>query len=585
MVTGLEDLKHYLEKNNISFYIKGKDLTRIILLDEEGNEKDKYLFCVGLGGNIFRSNNSIWINKKEKKFLEKNEEWKILFNVSVRWYWSFVKKIEEGKEDGYQCLIDFNELKFLKKSVTKENFVHLHNHFEYSLLDGILTSKKWLEECSMKGFDNIALTDHGTLAGILDFYIESKKVGIKPILGYEAYITDENKLSERGYDHLTLLAKSDIGWRTLLKLNTFAQTKGFYYKPRLTYEFLKEKNKGIIILTGCPFGRIYKLLVGDEFEKATKLYRFYCECVGEDNIYLELQIHNFEDEAKEQQDKFHINLIKLEKMLKKKGLDPKIVLTNDCHYPKKEDFDVWMAVNKISNDKDEREKKFVDDLFLKTRKELYKDFCNSVLKKIVASNAFSDWCENTVKIAKKCNVEIPIGNHNLPSFPLKGTGFKTKEDLFEDIIKKGFKEKITNKIFGKTLSLKGQAEKYKIYQERMEYEKKVIIDCGFIDYFLIIWDLVKAAKENGIYVGLARGSVAGSLVALVMDITAVDPIKFGLIFERFLNETRMISAELFEIEFEDGKKVQLEGSIGVIYEDGKRGEAKDLEKGDDISVF
>lgn len=549
----IADLKSYLEKNDIVFDIlEKKELIILKLFDDERNFRDKYILVTGLGGNIFRSNNSIWITEKQLKYLTENPDCKVLFRVSVKWYWSVIKSIQgqredkENKKNGNQCLVDFNELKFLKKSEKKQNdydFVHLHNHFEYSLLDGILNSKKWLESCLEKGFTSIALTDHGTLGGILDFYMEAKKLEIKPIFGYEAYITKEKKLKERGYDHLTLLAKNEAGWRTLLKINTYAQTKGFYYRPRFTYEKLSELNKGIIILTGCPVGKMYRLLVKEKFILAKNLYKYYCDCVGEENVYLELQIHNFKEKnEREMQDRFHINLISFFKLLKKEKFNPKIVLTNDCHYPNKEDFDVWNAVNRIQSpkdkDPDKKEQNFLDDLFLKTKKELFEDYKNSVLKDITKNEDFERWCNNTIEIAKKCNVEIPIGNHNLPSFPLEGTDCKTKEELFEKIIAEGFKEKIINKLFKNERNLTNN-KMYKIYFERMNYEKRVIMDCGFIDYFLIIWDLVRYAKEEGIYVGLARGSVAGSLVALLMGITAVDPIKFNLLFERFLNETRV----------------------------------------------
>ena len=576
MNENLNELEKYLNENKIHYEIKGNNLTKIILYDEEGSLKDKFLLCRGLNGNIFHSNKSIWVSELEKNFLEKYK-YKVLFSISVRWYFSEVKKFEASKQDGYQCLVDFNQLKFIKKSKNKEKFVHLHNHFEFSQLDGTLNAKQWIENCEEKGFTSLALTDHGTLAGSLDFYLESQKnKNVKSILGYEAYITDAIKLSERGYDHLTLLAKNNLGWRTLLKLNTFAQTTGFYYKPRLTYEFLKIKNKGLIILTGCATGRFSKLLVNKDFEAAEKLYKFYCSCVGEEDVYLELQNHTFNNEKDvEKQNEFFNSFFKIKKILLSKGFNPKIVLTNDCHYPNDEDYHVWNAVNKISSVMED-EKNSCEDLFLKTRKELFSEFKSSVIykDKLASIKDFQTWCNNTIKISDKCNVTIPIGKHNLPEYPFDKNKFKDKEELFGKIIEEGFLKKI-----------KGKFKNINVYEERIKKEKNVIIKAGFIDYFLIIWDMIKAAKNNGVYVGAARGSVAGSLVAYCMDITDINPIPFNLIFERFLNETRVTSAALYEIEFDGGKKIQKEGSDGIIYKDGRLGEIKDLNKNDEIDVW
>lgn len=579
----LEDLVTFLKAKGFNYELKGTELIRLLIYDENGEIKDKCLVCFGMNGTIFKTTKSIWLNKKQKKFLEKYKKYKVIFPVSVKWYISEPKSFEGSKEEGYQCSVDFNELKTINKSKEKQKFVHLHNHFEFSQLDGTLNSKQWLEECQIKGFESIALTDHGTLAGILDFYLEAKKQGIKSILGYEAYIVEEEFLDERKYDHLTLIAKNDAGWNTLLKLNTFAQTKGFYYKPRITYELLKDRNKGLIVLTGCPIGKMNRLLAVGEIKQAEDLYNYYCDCFGEENVYLEMQFHNFQNNISlDYQDACHLNMIELKKILIKKKRNPKIVITNDCHYPKEEDLKIWNVINKISKEDDEKNIN-CQDLFLKTRKELLADFKKSVIyrKKKVSIKDFSDWCNNTVKISNRCNVEIPIGNHNLPEFPYDAKKYKSAEQLFDEIVKEGFDKKVVRSWNpGYKHSSK---HVLKDYQDRLKKEVDVIKKANFINYFLIIWDIVKSAKENGIFVGAARGSVAGSLTAFVMDITNIDPLKFDLLFERFLNETRITTSRDVKITLSDGSE-RILPETDSIFINNKPNTASNLKVGDIISI-
>lgn len=543
----LEELEAFLDYLNICGFPSRyeettNDLIKVFIKEDESSEEKKYLFCMGFNA-ILNYDRSIWVSKEEKDFLEKNIDYFILFNISIRWYESKATIFKEGKEKGFQVPVDFKQIKFFKKSLEKENFVHLHNHFEFSQLDGCLQSEKWLEQCQKIGAHSLALTDHGTLSGILDFYMQAKKKEIKPILGCEFYIVEEKFLNERMYDHLTILAKNNNGWNNLLKLNSFAQLKGFYYKPRLTYEYLKEylenkKDVGLFLLTGCPLGKMSKLLLQGNLEEAKNLYLFFCDIFKEENVFLEIQIHNYNDkEQTQQQDILHINLIKLFNLLKKKNYNPKFVLTNDCHYPDENDLKVWKMINRISAEKDDEN--FSIDLFLKTRKQLLQDFKKTKIynENYVNIKDFKEWCNNTILISKNCNVEIPIGQHNLPEFPLPKT-VSNKEYYFNSIIAEGFKNKIENNLKSNYRG-KDFFEELKKYKGRLETEKQVIIKAGFIDYFLIIWDIIKQAKENNIFVGAARGSVAGSLVAYVMDITDIEPIKFNLLFERFLNETRV----------------------------------------------
>lgn len=530
------------DRNCIAKIIDGKE---VLFVENDEGKYDIALHIKGIGEKILSFNKSIWVTKSQKRFIE-NKKCKVVYNFYGDWILSDVKQIlvskakDENDNEGYQAVINFDSFDFSKKKNTKEKFVHLHNHFEYSQLDGTLSAKQWISHCVKNGIDSIALTDHGTLSGSLDFYLEAKKKNIKPILGLEAYITKDLENDRKETRHLTLLARNNIGWRNLLKLNTFAQVKGFYYKPRITYKELMKRGNGLIILTGCPSSLFSKYLFEAKLKKAIELYEYYCECVGEENVYLEYQYHNFKNNLNiKAQEQYHTNFYLVLKTLKSIR-KPKVVVTNDCHYILPDDFSVWEAISKISNVKsDEDSSQVLDDLYLKTRKQIIKEFQQTKLfkKSLVTLDEFIQWCDNTIEIANKCNVEIPIGQHNLPEFPFDENKFKDKEELFDKIIKDGFDLKVVRQWNPKIRH--SAKHTVKDYKKRLQMEVDVIKKAGFIDYFLIIWDIIKSAKDNGIFVGAARGSVAGSLCAYVMDITDIDPLKFDLLFERFLNETRV----------------------------------------------
>lgn len=543
----LRDFKVRCNENNRKVIFKQIGTKKLVLIENDEGKFETYIYLEGLGGKILSYNKSIWVSKFEKIYIEK-KNCKILFNFYGDWLATTVKQFIESRKDGkkelegYQAVIDFDtSFKFQRKNNEEENFVHLHNHFEYSQLDGTLRAKQWLEYCADNNIKAISLTDHGTLSGIMDFYLEAKKKNIKPILGIETYIVEGLSNERSATRHLTLLARNNIGWRNLLKLNTFAQLEGFYYKPRITYKKLLEYGKGLIILTGCPASKFIEYLRNSNIIAAIKLYKFYCQCSGEENVYIEYQYHNFKrKESLLEQDLIHRNMVKVIKQLKKLKMNPKVVVTNDCHYILPEDFDVWDSISKINIIKDDEDRKdILDDLYLKSRKQLFTEFQQTKIykKNLVTIEQFAQWCNNSVRIAKRCNVEIPVGQHNLPEFPFDKNKYKTKEELFDGIIKKGFDIKIVRQWNPQIKHSKKHT--LKNYHERLQKEIEVIKKAGFVDYFLIIWDIIKSAKQNGIFVGAARGSVAGSLVAYVMDITDVDPIKFDLLFERFLNETRV----------------------------------------------
>jgi DNA polymerase III subunit alpha len=530
----IKSFSEFLEENGVEYrnglkkYLRTGIAKRIFFIS---GQEDAILLVKGLKGKIFNYDKSIWISERERNVLENNPNMKVVFNLAGFWFLSSTNAIKAGKDNGFQCVVDYKDpMSFVKKAEKAERFVHLHNHFEHSQLDGCFSPEKWVQRCQEIGFNALALTDHGTLAGIMDFYLKAKKVGgiVKPILGSELYVMPEYQNERKLLTHLTVLARNELGWRHLMKLNTIAQ-RNFYYRPRVDFANLKKYGKGLLFLSGCPYSAMNRFLLNNEIELAIELYEFYCSCVGEEHFYLEVQFHDFVDEnALQEQFVMHKNLRKLVLQLKKRGKKPKVVLTNDCHYILPSDSEVFFALGRINiRGEEQREEKRQSDIWLKTRVELFNTFKRSKAFKeeVFTVLDFKNWCENTLLIAEKCNVELTVGQHRLPKFPLP-TNEKSAESLFDRIIKEGTLRKLGSNPTSK-------------YLQRLEYEAGVIKKAGFVDYFLIIWDIIQQAKKNDIYVGAARGSVAGSLVAYVIDITDVDPLKFSLLFERFLNETRV----------------------------------------------
>jgi DNA polymerase-3 subunit alpha len=592
-----EEFESFLVKDNFKYYpdprkIEGKKIKKfgvfyinefgfVLLLDgikvkktiRNGKKK-----TVKVEEKIFNQDKTICLTRKEIEFLYEFPKTKVAFYLAGFWFVSDIvlKEDDKGNVTG---VVEYKEPFENHKKADKEiEFVHLHNHFEYSQLDGCFDAGKWIDRCKEVGFKALALTDHGSLAGIMDFYLTAKKKGdVKPIFGIEAYVCKELVDDRKSFFHLTILARNETGWRNLLKMNTEAQ-ENFYYRPRVTFDSLQRHGKGLVILTGCPSSLFIAYMREGKFIKAQKLYDFYCDCVGEENVYIEIQIHDLgEAQAVEEQFQIHNGIRHFCEKLEEEGLKPKIVLTNDAHFLLPEDNDIFFAIGKINiKGGEQKDVKLYTDIYLKTRKEMFETFKRSKAyqKGIFSVDDFKDWCRTTVDIAQDCNTEITIGKHNLPKFPFNKSKYADEKEMFDAIIHRGIKKKLVKRNLWN-----------KVYRKRLKYEADVIKNAGFVHYFLIIWDIIQSAKKEGIYVGAARGSVAGSLVAYTMNITDVDPIKFNLMFERFLNSTRTTSSEMFEIEFVDGKKIQTEGSSGVIYKDCKRGEVKDLKIGDDIDVW
>ncbi len=404
------------------------------------------------------------------------------------------------------------------------NFTHLHVHSHYSLLDGLPKIEEILDYVKKLGMDSVALTDHGALYGAVEFYKKAKERGIKPILGAELYLAFESRFQKRtGIDdkryHLVLLVKDEIGYKNLVKLITKAHLEGFYYKPRIDEELLEKHAQGLICLSACLQGKIPQLILAKKIDEANALALKYQKIFGRENFYLEIQHH---PNLKEQK---IVNQYLVE--IAKKN-DIPLVATNDCHYLKPEDAeaqDILMLINTGADPRDpERLTLKADDFSMRAPEKMIQDF-----------KEIPEAIENTQKIVKLCNFEFKLGKLTLPKFELPFQ--KTPEEFLKDLAQKGLKEK-----FGENPP--------KEVLERLDYELKVIEKTGFASYFLIVQDFINWAKSQKIIVGPGRGSVGGSLVAYLLSITNINPLKYGLLFERFLNPER-ISPPDIDVDFTD----------------------------------
>ena len=394
-------------------------------------------------------------------------------------------------------------------------FTHLHVHSEYSLLDGCCRIEQLVLSAKNQGQTALAVTDHGVMYGVVDFYEECKKNNIRPIIGCEVYVAPrsmKDKLFEADsdYSHLVLLVKNKAGYDNLCRLVSLSYTEGFYYKPRVDSDALSKHSEGLIALSACIAGEIPKRILRGDMVGAREKAAFYKD-VFKDDFYLEVQNHGIKSEE-----------IVLKELIKiGQELSIPIVATNDVHYIKKEDAyaqDVLMCVEMGKDVADTDRLKFeTDEFYLKSEGEMAELFRD-----------VPDALENTAKIAEKCNFDFDFSAYHLPTFDVPGN-----EDSFSYL---------------KGLCIAGMNKKYSApddtLKSRLLYELRVIKEMGFVDYFLIVWDFIKFAKDKGIPVGPGRGSAAGSLVAYCLDITTVDPIKYGLLFERFLNPERVTMPDI-----------------------------------------
>ncbi len=398
-------------------------------------------------------------------------------------------------------------------------FVHLHVHSEYSLLDGAARIKDLAKRAAELGFKALALTDHGVMYGVVAFYQACKEHGIKPIIGLEAYVAprdmrDKQGKADREYAHLILLAKNETGYRNLCILDSLAFTEGFYYKPRIDYDTLAKHSEGLICSSACLAGDIPQLLLNGRYDEAKALALRLKGIFGED-FYIELQDHGILEQRKVMPD--------LLRLCEETGIAP--IATNDVHYVAAEDAqaqDALMCVQMVRFvDEEDRMRMDGSEFYLKSAEQMAEifAFCPQAL-------------ENTVKIAEKCNVEFEFGHTILPHYEVPD-GISNTEYL-KRLCERGMEKKCRNC----TLE----------YRERLDYELSVINSMGYTDYYLIVWDFINFAKSRGISVGPGRGSGAGSLAAYILDITDVDPIQYNLLFERFLNPER-ISMPDFDVDF------------------------------------
>ena len=406
------------------------------------------------------------------------------------------------------------------------SFTHLHVHTEFSMLDGAARIDELVERAVSDGQPAIGITDHGNMYGVLDFYEACRSGGITPIIGTEAYMAYESrferpqrrgKLDDSGgdteagrklYYHLTLLCENNTGYRNLIKLSSLAFLEGYYYQPRMDWEILERHHDGLIATTGCLGGHVLPALLRDNYAEAKQTAARLQEIFGRDNLFVELQDHGLAEQRRTMAD-----LIKIAR-----EIDAPLLATNDSHYVHRHDaeaHDALLCVQTGCTINDPNRFRFEgEEHYLKTAAEMRQLFAET-----------PDACDNTLWIAERANTSIEFGKYVLPNFPIPA-GFKDDRAYLEHLAREGAKERWGEKVPKEVV-------------ERIAYELKIICDMGFASYFLIVWDLIRHAREHGIRVGPGRGSAAGCAVAYALRITDLDPVKYDLLFERFLNPDRV----------------------------------------------
>lgn len=404
--------------------------------------------------------------------------------------------------------------------MAERQFTHLHLHTEYSLLDGACRINRLMERVKELGQTSVAITDHGVMYGVVDFYKAAKKAGVHPIIGCEVYVATRTRFDKvnrmDGSYHLVLLCENETGYRNLIKLVSAGFTEGFYSKPRIDKELLEKHHEGLIALSACLAGEIPRALASGDFEKAKETALYYQNLFGPDRFYLEIQDHGLEEQK--------LVLPMIVRLSRETGIP--LVATNDAHYLTKEDAKMQRVLICIQTNKSVYDDDILEfgteEFYVKSTDEMYE--------------LFSLWpqaCENTNKIAQMCQFDFEFGVTKLPSFDVPD-GMENRqyfEQLCQEGLKRHYGENPTPEI-----------------QKRLAYEIDVIDRMGFTNYYLIVWDFIRYAKSKGIPVGPGRGSGAGSLAAYCIGITNIDPMKYQLLFERFLNPER-ISMPDFDVDF------------------------------------
>jgi len=444
-----------------------------------------------------------------------------------------------------------------------KKFTHLHLHSHYSLLDGLAKIDDIIDKIKELGMDSVALTDHGTMYGIIEFYEKAKAKGVKPIIGCEVYesvrtMDDKTPNTDQRRFHLILLVRNEKGYKNLVKIVTEAHLRGFYYKPRVDFELLEKHSEGLLAMSACLQGRIPQLLLSNRKVEAEEMALKYQKIFGKGNFYLEIQHHPGIPE----QERANNMMIELSK---KTGIP--LVATNDSHYIDKDDAeaqDILMLINTGADINDlERLSMKADDFSIRSAEEMEEAFKN-----------VPEAIENTQKIVESCNLELKLGEFKLPTFDVPEG--KTSESYLRELCYLGIEKKydihsdelksiVDNALKGKETKIEEIKDlKLKEIIERMEYELSVISRTGFSGYFLIVEDFVNWAKNNRIVVGPGRGSVGGSIVAYLTNITTVDPLKYNLYFQRFLNPDR-ISPPDIDLDFTDKRRDEVINYVAEKY--------------------
>src|SRR5581483_5600667 len=412
--------------------------------------------------------------------------------------------------------------RYIPHPMASDSFVHLHLHTEYSMLDGANRIPDVMKKAREFGMPAVAMTDHGVLYGAIEFYQEAEKSGIKPIIGCEAYMAlgkhtekQANSARDAAY-HFTLLAENETGYRNLVKLISTAHLDGMYYKPRIDKELLAAHAEGLIGMSGCLKGEINMAIQQDQFKKAQEGVATFRDILGRDNFFLEMHDHGIEAQRKCNK--------ALPRIAKEFGVG--LVAANDVHFLERshhEAHDVMICIGTGSNVADERRMRYVPELYFKSPAEMRELF-----------RAHPDAIENTLRIAERCNLKLEFGKPKYPNYtPPEGM---TQNAYLRTLCEEGVRRR-----YG------ARADSAEI-RERLERELGVLEKQGFVNYFLIVWDFIHWAKQQGIPVGPGRGSAAGSMVAYVIGITDIDPIKYKLLFERFLNPERVSPPDI-DVDF------------------------------------
>ncbi|HVG22934.1 MAG TPA: DNA polymerase III subunit alpha, partial [Thermoanaerobaculia bacterium] len=417
------------------------------------------------------------------------------------------------------------------------SFVHLHLHTEYSLLDGASRPEALATRVAKQGMPACAITDHGNMFGAVEFYNAMKKEGVKPIIGCEMYVAYGSRHDKAGVEdgqadagannHLIVLAQNDAGYKNLVKLVSAGYTEGFYYKPRIDKELLREHREGLIVLSSCLKGEVSQALAGGNWQKAKDAALAYREILGPDNFFLEIQDHGIPDQQK------------IVPMMAKLGdeVGLQLVGTNDSHYLDKSDafaHEVLLCIGTGKTLGDEKRMKFYsDDFYVKGPDEMRRVFAD-----------YPQAAENTLRIAERVNLSLDVKGYHLPNFPVPQGS--TLAEHFARVSRAGLENRL--KPMAHLFAAKKKKHEVAEYWDRLEREIEIIQNMQFPGYFLVVWDFIKFAKDHGIPVGPGRGSAAGSVVAWALEITNVDPLDYDLLFERFLNPER-ISMPDIDLDF------------------------------------